>query len=194
MNRNSALSGKTDQPAGSPTAGEPAFFQAGSIRRSHGVKGELLVEIDRHYLQQAQPGKVLHIGDSHQPMKVLSCRQHNNGLLIQFEGLSTPEQAGQYRLKNIYVSARERGKLPRGEFYVDQLLGLLVRDSDTDEQLGQISEVIETGANDVYVVTHPGRQDLLLPAIQDVIKKIDLKKGEVCVHILPGLIESQQKG
>jgi 16S rRNA processing protein RimM len=193
LNHNRALSGKTDQPAGSPTAGEPAFFEAGLVRRPHGVKGELLVEIDRHYLQQVQPGKIVYVGEFHQQMDVISCRQHNLGLLIHFEGITNPEQAGQYRLQNIYVSSVQRGKLPAGEYYIDQLLGLRVRDNDTEEQLGLVSEVIETGANDVYVISDPGRPDLLLPAIQDVIKGIDLEKGEIFVHILPGLIESQQK-
>lgn len=193
MNHNRNLSGKTDQPAGSPTAGEPAFFEAGLIRKPHGVKGELLVEIDRHYVRQVQPGKTVYVGESHQHMQVNSCRQHNLGLLIHFEGLNNPEQAGQYRLQNIYVSSEQRGRLPAGEYYIDQLLGLRARDIDTDEQLGLVSEVIETGANDVYVISNPGRPDLLLPAIQDVIKGIDLEKGEILVHILPGLVESQQK-
>lgn len=192
MNHKPALTGQTDQPAGSPTAGEPAFFEAGLIRRPHGVKGELLVEIDRHYLRQMQPGKVVYFGDSRHSMKVLSCRQHNSGLLMQFEGIFNPEQAGQHRLHKVFISSMQREELPPGEYYIDQLLGLHARDNDTDEQLGQVSEVIETGANDVYVISSPGRPDLLLPAIDDVIKEIDLEKGEILVHIIPGLIESQQ--
>jgi 16S rRNA processing protein RimM len=193
LNLNRTLSGKTDQPAGSPTAGEPAFFEAGLIRKPHGVKGELLVEIDRHYVRMVQPGKTVYVGESHHHMQVNSCRQHNLGLLIHFEGINNPEQAGQYRLQNIYVSSVQRGRLPAGEYYIDQLLGLRARDIDTDTQLGLVSEVIETGANDVYVISNPDRPDLLLPAIQDVIKEIDLEKGEILVHILPGLVESQQK-
>jgi len=182
-----------DQPAGSPTAGEPAFFEAGLVRRPHGVKGELLIEVDRHYLQQFKPGKTVFFGESHQPVRLVSSRQHNLGLLVQFEDLNTPELAGQHRLEKIYVSSLQRGKLPAGEYYVDQILGMQVRNIDTDEGLGEVSEVIETGANDVYVVTSSSGQDLLLPVIKDVIKKIDLEKGEILIHLLPGLIESQQK-
>ena len=182
----------TDEPAGSPTAGEPAFFEAGLIRRPHGVKGELLVEVDRHYINQIKPGKVVYIGENHQQVRLLSCRQHNLGLLIQFEGLNNPEQAGHHRLQNIYVASGQRGKLPAGEFYLDQLMGLQAKDFDSSEELGHISEIIETGANEVYVVSNSGRQDLLIPAIDDVIKKIDLEKGEILIRLLPGLIESQQ--
>jgi 16S rRNA processing protein RimM len=178
-----------NRPAGSPTAGEPAFFETGFIRRPHGVKGELLVEIDRYYQGVILPGTVIYLGEDYTPMTLLTSRPHNQGLLIQLDGINTPEQAGQYRLQRIFVSSLlKRSKLPMGEYYFDQILGLRVR-SDMDQELGQVSEIIETGANDVYVVSSPGRQDILLPAIPDVIQEVDLEKGEILVHLLPGLLD-----
>jgi len=189
LNHKRTVSGVTNRPAGSPTAGEPAFFEAGLIRRPHGVEGELLVEIDRYYQGVILPGTVIYLGEQRKPVTLLSTRHHNQGLLIRLDAINTPEQAGEFRLQRIYVSSLlQRSKLPLGEYYFDQILGLRVR-SDMDEELGQVSEIIETGANDVYVVSSPGRQDILLPAIPDVIKEVDLEKREILVHILPGLMD-----
>lgn len=190
MNHKRTMSGKTDHPAGSPTADEPDFFTAGLIRRPHGVDGELLVDVFGHYLDQIETGKQICVGETHQRMKILSCRKTNSGFLIKLEGLDSPEQSGKFRLKKFYLTSTERSALPPGEYYPDQLLDLTVRNVDTGEELGCVSEIIETGANDVYVVSTPGRKELLLPAIKDVIKKVDIKNGEILIHLLPGLVDS----
>ena len=78
--------------------------------------------------------------------------------------------------------------LPEGEYYHHQLLGLVVID-DQARQLGQIAEIVTTPANDVYVVRRPAGPDLLLPAIPPVVLRVDLEKGEMHVHLLPGLLE-----
>jgi 16S rRNA processing protein RimM len=189
LNHKRTGSGINDQPAGSPTAGEPAYFDAGFIRRPHGVKGELLVEIDRKYDGEILPGAVIFLSENHIPKKILSVRFHNQGLLIQLDEINNPEQAGQFRLQHIYVSSLiKRRKLKPGEYFPDQIMGLRVCD-DLGQDLGIVSEIIETGANDVYVVSKPGERDILLPAIPDVIQKVDLESGEIFVHIIPGLMD-----
>jgi 16S rRNA processing protein RimM len=88
----------------------------------------------------------------------------------------------------MYVSAADRPPLPEGEYYHHQLIGLRVMD-DTGQFLGLISGILETGgANDVYVVTSQENRELLLPDIEDVVLSIDLKAGEMRVHLLPGLL------
>jgi len=189
LNHKHTGSGINDQPAGSPTAGEPAYFDAGFIRRPHGVKGELLVEIDRNYEGEILPGTEIYLGENHIPKKLISIRFHNQGHLVQLDEINNPEQAGQFRLQRIYVSSLiKRRKLQPGEYYPDQIMGLRVCD-DLGQDLGIVSEIIETGANDVYVVSKPGERDILLPAIPDVIQNVDLKEGEIIVHIIPGLMD-----
>jgi 16S rRNA processing protein RimM len=189
LNRNELKLTRTRKSAGSLIGGEPAYFDAGFIRRPHGVRGELLMEILQHYQDVVIPGKVIFLGEEHLPMTLLSIRPHNQGLLIQLDGIGTPEQAGQYRLQHVYVSSLQNRKaLGKGEYFFDELLGLRVI-SDLDQELGEVSEIIETGANDVYVVSSPGRKDILLPAIPAVIRAIDLEKSEIHVHLLPGLEE-----
>ena len=178
----------TDHPAGSSTAGEPVFFEAGLICHPHGVKGEMLIQLNRQYLRSLLPGKQIFLGSSHKPYTLLSCRDHNKGLLIQLEGIQNPEIAGQFRNFPIFISAHKRTELPAGEYYSDQLIGLKVIHKDGQE-LGRLVEIIETGANDVYVVIGNDKKEILLPAIPEVILNVDLATSLIKVHILPGLIE-----
>ena len=189
MNHKRTVPGIKNRPAGSPAEGELAYHEAGFVRRPHGVKGELLVEVDSNYKAAISPGSVIYLGENHLPMNLFSCRPHNQGLLIQLDEIINPEQAGQYRLQPIFVSSSvTRKELQSGDYYSDEIIGLSVRD-DLDHDLGKVTEIIETGANDVYVVSKPGGRDVLLPAIPDVIRKIDIEKGELTVHILPGLMD-----
>lgn len=189
MNHKRTNPGIKNQPAGSLFAGGPAYFEVGFIRRPHGVKGELLVEIDSNYEGAIFPGAEIYLGENFLPIKLLSCRPHNQGLLIQLEEIINPEQAGKFRLQRIFVpSTIKRRELQTGEYYSDEIIGLSVRD-DLDQDLGKVSGIIQTGANDVYVVSKPGMREILLPVIPDVIQKIDIVKGEITVHILPGLMD-----
>jgi 16S rRNA processing protein RimM len=189
LNRKHPGPGNNNRPAGSPSAGEPAYNEAGFVRRPHGVKGELLVEINSYYEGVILPGSVIYLGEKHIPKNLISIRPHNQGLIIQLDEIINPEQAGQFRLQRIYVlSIIKRRELKSGEYYSDEIIGLSVR-NDLNQILGKVSEVIETGANDVYVVSEPGQRDILLPAIPDVIQNIDIDKGESTVHILPGLMD-----
>jgi 16S rRNA processing protein RimM len=175
------------QPAGSPVEGEPLFLVVGKLRHSHGLHGEILMEVITDFPERIRQGKTLHIGESHQPMRVAGLRVHGGNLLLAFEGIDTPEAAGQLRNQWVYVPADDRPALSEGEYYHHQLLGLQVISEDGLE-LGKITSILETGANDVYVVQSESGKEALLPAIESVILTIDLKKGQMIVHLLPGLL------
>lgn len=184
------MSGDKKQPAGSPTAGGPAFLEAGKVRRPHGVHGEVVVELYTDFPERLCPKKVVYLGDDHAPMVIASQRPHNEGLLMGFEGISTPEQAGRFRNQLLYVAAVEAEELPEGEFYFYELLDLNVVD-ETGASLGVLTDIMETGANDVYVVTDAAGNELLLPAIPEVILDVDLEASTMTVHLLPGLLDGE---
>jgi 16S rRNA processing protein RimM len=100
-----------------------------------------------------------------------------------------PESVGELRNQWVYVTTEDRPALPEGEFYYHQLLGLEIV-SDEGRNLGRITGILETGANDVYIVRSTNGHELLLPAIKPVILDIDLQLGKIIVHLLPGLLES----
>jgi 16S rRNA processing protein RimM len=110
--------------------------------------------------------------------------------LIAFEGILSPEMVGEFRNQFVYVKSEDRPQLPKGEYYHHQLLGLSVID-DSGGNLGVLSEILSTGANDVYVVRNEVGQEILLPVIDEVILETNLTRGEIRVHILPGLLSER---
>lgn len=185
------MSGNRKRPAGSLKTGEPAFLAAGKIRRPHGVRGEVLLEIHTDFPERLQAGKTVFLGESHEQATILQQRQHQHGLLLRLAGYDTPEAAGILRNQTLYVAFEDTPELPEGEYYFHELLDLEVFRED-GKKLGVLSEIIETGANDVYVVTTPSGSEILLPAIQDVILSVSLEEQKMTVHLLPGLIEDDK--
>lgn len=174
---------------GSPPVGEPEYLVIGFLRRPHGVKGEILMDIHTDFPERLRPGVTLFVGEEHLPMQLAGCRPHQTGLLVRFRGLETPEQAGQYRNTWVYVRTADRPPLPKGEYYHHQLLGLNVV-ADDDRPLGVLVDILETGANDVYVVRDADGRETLLPAIPAVILDIRPVDRFMRVHLLDGLTDS----
>jgi 16S rRNA processing protein RimM len=171
---------------GSPASGEPVYLSVGLLRRPHGLRGELLMEIYTDFPQRLQPGTRLYFGESHIPQTISAVRGHNDGLLVSFRGIKTPEEAGKYRHTIVFVRADDRPPLPAGEYYHHQVIGLKVL-NEADEELGILAEILITGANEVYVVKRPDGRELLVPAIEGVILALDPAAGLVRVRLLPGL-------
>jgi len=112
-------------------------------------------------------------------------------MLLAFEGIHTPETAGLLRNLLLFVPSHDRPGLPDGEYYHHELMGMRVV-TDDGRPLGVLTEIMQTGANDVYVITTQEGKQCLLPAIPDVILGIDLAQAEMRVHLLPGLLEEEQ--
>jgi 16S rRNA processing protein RimM len=180
------MSGAEERPAGLPTVSRPAFLAIGKVRRPHGVHGEVVVEIYTDFIEHLQPKEVVYLGEKHEKLIITSQRPHNEGLLIGFKGVITPEQAGRYRNQIISVAMSDIADLPEGEYYFHELLDMEVQDEEGN-YLGILTEIMETGANDVYVVTDNSGRELLLPAIQEVILDVDLEAKRMKVKVLPGL-------
>ena len=186
------MSADKKQPAGPPTAGGPAFLVVGRVRRPHGLHGEMVVEIYTDFPERLQPKLVIYSGPENSPIRITSRREHNEGLLLGLEGITTPEQAGAYRNKVLSIAAADAKELSEGEFYFHELMDLKVVD-ETGRSLGVVTEIIETGANDVYVVTGEDGSEILLPAIPEVILDVDLESEVMKVRLLPGLVDETPK-
>ena len=174
--------------SGSPGKGEPEFLVIGKLRRPHGVRGEILMEILTDFPERLRANVVIYAGDEHQPLCIRSTRQHRQALLVTFDGYDDRESIGELRNKFVHVHTDDRPPLPDGEYYHHELIGLQVV-TDIGGNLGVLTNILETGANNVYIVHPPDEgKDILLPAIDPVILEIDLEQGQMLVHILPGLI------
>lgn len=176
----------TEKKSGSPK-GESIYLAIGFLRRPHGVMGEMIMDLHTDFPERIKTGRKVYLGNKHEAATLGSVRTHGEGLLIKIRGCDTPESVGRYRNTWVYVKSTEVPALPEGQVYKYELVGLNVID-DSDNELGIVTEIIETGANDVYVVKKDNKE-ILLPAIPDVILKVDMKKKVIIVHLIDGLIQ-----
>lgn len=170
---------------GSPV-GEPEYLVIGFLRRPFGVSGEILMDLHTDFPERFRTGRKIYVGDEHKPMTLASVRPHGENMLVRLRGVNTPEMAGQYRNTWIFIKTKDAPPLPEGKYYQYQLLGLKVVD-EADHPLGKLTEILETGANDVYVVTDEAGKETLLPAIPSVILDVQPEAGFIRVHLLEGL-------
>jgi 16S rRNA processing protein RimM len=170
---------------GSPD-GEPVYLTVGFLRRPHGLQGEMVMDLHTEFPERMKSGRKLLVGEEYKPMTLASARPHQKGMLVRFQGIETPEAAGEYRNQWVYIKAKEAPKLPEGQIYQHELIGFQVID-ENDQPLGELVEILETGANNVYVVKDETGGELLLPAIPSVVLNIDPGRRVMRVHILEGL-------
>ena len=176
----------TKNAPGSPD-GEPVYLVVGFLRRAHGVRGEMIMDLHTDFPERFRIGRKLFVGEEHAVMTVEGVRSHAKGMLIKFKGIETPEDTARFRNHWVYVKTSEVPALPEGQIYQHELFGFQVVD-ENDHPLGELVEIIETGANDVYVVRDESGKEILLPAIPSVILDLDVVRRLMRVHLLEGLI------
>jgi 16S rRNA processing protein RimM len=175
----------TKKKPGSPD-GEPVYLAVGFLRRPHGVQGEIIMDLHTDFPERMKRGRKLFVGEKYQPMTLTSVRPHSSGLLVKFKEVETPEGAGQFRNQWVYIKAKDAPPLPEGQIYQHELFGFKVVD-EHDNPLGELVEILETGANDVYVVKDESGKEILLPVIPSVILDLNVSHRLIRVHLLEGL-------
>ena len=119
--------------------------------------------------------------------EVLNCREQGQGIAAQLKGINDPDQAMALNGQRILIKETDLPELPEGEFYWQQLIGLLV--SNAHQEIGKISSILETGANDVLVIKQVDSSEVLIPYINDVVKQVDLEKGTMQVDWDPAFLD-----
>jgi 16S rRNA processing protein RimM len=175
----------TKNAPGSPD-GEPVYLVVGFLRRAHGVQGEMIMDLHTDFPERFRSGRKLFVGEERKPMTIAGVRPHAKGMLIKFKGIETPEDTAQFRNQWLYVKTSDVPALPEGQIYQHELFGFKVVD-ENENPLGELVEIIETGANDVYVVKDESGKEILLPAIPSVILDLDPARRFMRVHLLEGL-------
>ena len=167
-------------------AGAEGRIAVGRINSTWGLRGHVKVTALSSNPQRFEPGAVLFVRG--EPRRILEVVYPRGYPCIVFEGYEHANAADVLRGTLIEIAEEELPALPEGEFYVHDLVGLTVVDADGDA-LGELVEVLRTGANDVYLVRREGARDLLIPAIPEVILDIDPAAGRMRIELLPGLLE-----
>jgi 16S rRNA processing protein RimM len=168
----------------------PKYLAAGRVVRPHGVRGDVLVEASPDLAGNLEAGAIVYLGPTHRRTTIETFRPHQGRYLVRFEGSLDRPSAEALRGLTVSILAENAAPLADGAFYYWQIVGLKVFAED-EAYLGNVTRVLETGANDVYVVSREDSSELLLPAISSVVLAVDLDSGRMSVRLIPGLVESQ---
>lgn len=179
---------KLNKISGSQPIREPEFVQVGYLHKAHGLKGEMVMSLQTDFPERLQEGIVVYLRDGvYEAHKVTGIRHHSRGRLISFEGFTEREQLDVLRNAAVFVHKDDIPELDDGEIYLHQIIGLNVI-TDEKIELGKVVDIIETGANNVFVVQNESGKEVLIPDIDEVVLEINIESEKVFVHILDGLI------
>lgn len=166
------------------------MLRVGVVTTTHGVRGEVKVFPTTDDAKRFKKLKkaYLDLGRELLPVTVEGVKFFKQMVIVKFKEINDMDKAATYRNKDILIDREDAMPLAENEFYICDLIGLKVI-TDEGEELGVLSEVLQTGANDVFEVTLPNKETALIPYIEDCVKEISLEEGKVVVHILPGLLD-----
>jgi 16S rRNA processing protein RimM len=158
----------------------------GKILKPHGIRGEVRVQPTTDLPERFGWLKTVYVGEAEpRPTAVEAVRSHQNWVLLKLAGIDNRDQAETLRGEYLQVPLAEAIPLEEDEYFLYELVGVAVFD-ETGQHLGEVVDVLETGANNVFVV-RGAEGELLLPDIDEVIREIELESGRISVRLLPGL-------
>jgi len=171
---------------------DPKYLLLGEVLRPHGVRGELRVRLLTDYPERIDQMEHVYLGsgpddETPQTYDVEHMRMNTPYGLLKLKGIDDREDADTLRSLFVMVDLEHAVPLEEGEFYLYQLIGLTVKQQD-GQTLGQITDVLETGANDVYVVNSPRYGEVLIPVTDETIVSTDIAAGELIVNLPDGLL------
>ena len=162
------------------------YVAVGRITRAHGIRGEVTVLPLSQIESRFTPGSRLLAGPEHRPLTIAATRAHRSRLLVTFEEVLDRTQAEALAGWYLFVATSEVPAPPEGEFWPHQLVGLRV-ETDEGTELGELREVVRGIANDLWVARAEEGPEVLIPALKDVVREVDLEAGRIVVRAIPGL-------
>ena len=165
------------------------YLEIGQIVNTFGIKGQVKVNPFTDDINRFDELKEVYVEKKHE-LKLFQIEKVNyskNIGILKLKGIETPEQAETLRNSYLKINRKDAKKLPEGTYYIADLIGLDVY-TDEDKFLGKVDYIYNAGSSDIYVVKDEQGKEVLLPAIKDVLKQVDLENGKIIVHIIEGLI------
>ena len=164
------------------------MLQVGVITQTHGIKGEVKVFPTTDDAQRFKKLKkvTLDNGKERRELEITSVKFFKNLVILKFKGIDDINEVEKYKKAALFVTREDAVPLGENEYFIADLIGLRVV-SEEGEELGTLDDVLQTGANDVYVVKNDKGEEILVPAIKDCVKNVDIDGGEIILHLLPGL-------
>ncbi|MBF0713920.1 ribosome maturation factor RimM [Gemella sp. GH3] len=167
-------------------------LKVGKIVNTHALKGEVKVISSSHFEDERfSKGSKLLITRGNQVIKeveIESSREHKGAFLLKFFGIDSIEEAEKYKNLQLKVDEEYLSELEDGEYYFYEIIGCEVFDK-FNNKLGEIIDILQTGANDVWVVKNELGKEYLIPYIEDVVKYVDISKKRIDIEVMEGLID-----
>lgn len=176
-----------------PSVG-PQYLILGQILRPHGIQGELRMLLLTDYPERIMELDQVYLGDGPEARNIQAytvehMRLHQGYGLLKLQGINDRTYAETFRQLQVMVAIEDAVPLEEGEFYLYQLIGITVK-TDSEQVLGVITDVLETGANDVYIIDSPDYGELLIPATDETILSTNIDTGLMIVRLPEGLLPS----
>ncbi|MBQ7353863.1 MAG: 16S rRNA processing protein RimM [Clostridia bacterium] len=164
------------------------YLECGQIVRSHGINGAMVVShfCDSYEVFEGLKHLCFKNGDTYVEHKVKKCSPYKNSALVVLDGIDTPEDVTKLRGSYLYAKREEILK-DEDSFFIVDLIGLSVKDNKTGVEYGRLKDVINQGAQDIYVVEREDDADILIPAIPQFVNKISLEEG-IYVTLIEGML------
>lgn len=166
------------------------YLDSGKIVGTHGIKGEVRIEPWCDSPEFLCAFKKLYLDEKGQTFIEVKSRPHKNITLAKIKGVDSIEEAEKYRGKVVYIN-REDITLDEGVNFVQDLIGLEVKDAENGTVYGKLTDVLRTGANDVYEITDSNNKKYLAPVIDEVVEEINVDGGYVLVHPMKGIFDDE---
>lgn len=166
------------------------FLQVGVISSTHGLRGEVKVfpTTDDAARFQTLKNVVLDTGREKLDLEIQSVRFFKQFVIVKFKGIDNINDIEKYKGKSLFVTRENAVELEEDEYYIGDLIGMEVYTDDSEERFGVLKDVMETGANEVYIITSENHGEVLLPAIYECILDIDVEAKKMKVHLMEGLL------
>jgi len=161
------------------------YFTIGQVLAPWGLEGKLKVEVITDFPHRLAPRSQFYV--DRQPMTIAGTSWHKGKAIIKLEGIDSVEQAEKLRGKTLEIHHRQLETLPEGQYYHFQLIGLEVWTTE-GKRLGKVIRVLSAPSNDNYVVSGE-KGEILIPAIEDVVKSVDLESGRITIEAIEGLLD-----
>lgn len=161
----------------------------GNVANIHGIKGEIKIyPYTDDILNLTNLKSIYFDKELKEKYKIKRSRVHKNMLVIKLEGINDANEALELKTKDVYIPRNALKELDDNTYYIEDLLFSDIVEEESGNVIGKLTYVFNTGANDVYEVEREDKSKIYLPAISDVIKKVDLKSKKIYVKLMEGLI------
>lgn len=163
-------------------------FQVGVISSTHGIAGEVKVFPTTDDVKRFKKLKqvILDTGKEELNLEISQVKFFKQMVILKFKEFNNINEVERFRGKSLYVTRENAVKLQKDEYFIADMIGMKVVSTE-GEDMGILHDVLQTGANDVYVVQKSGCPELLLPAIKDCVRDVDMEQGIITVYLMPGL-------